>query len=114
MKIRCGFISNSSSSSFILITTKENHEKTLEKLDNYAKAVINSIASESKVFGKNLVYITTFSGMGGEGTFDNIDIDFNGEKPELYEEEGNYLAFEKYQDEIIKDKGNVFTTSIDF
>jgi hypothetical protein len=38
MKSRLGFVSNSSTSSYLIICTKEDHEKALEKLHPYYKA----------------------------------------------------------------------------
>lgn len=52
MKIRNGFVSNSSSSSFILIVKEEDHLKALDNLDSeFEKKFLNNVMSDEKKFG---------------------------------------------------------------
>lgn len=115
MKTRICFVANSSSSSFVVVTTKENHEKTLSNLHPYAAAVIRAISSQNDhKFGKDLVCIGTLETPGGSVTFNDLDVDFDGEKPERYEEDGDYIAFEEYKEELIRNnEDDVLKISID-
>ena len=52
MKIRNGFVSNSSSSSFIIVTTQEVLDKALKKLNAFGLVVFNTeYQLEKKKFG---------------------------------------------------------------
>lgn len=51
MKIRIGFVSNSSSTSFVLMTSLENHEKAMAKLNDYGRAVIMAMRGDTQQFG---------------------------------------------------------------
>jgi hypothetical protein len=56
MKTRQGFVSNSSSSSFVLITTKEMLEEAKQSLTQFGKDLVDSVIQEpskAKIFGKN-------------------------------------------------------------
>ncbi len=51
MKVRNGFVSNSSSSSFVIAVKKDVHEKVLKQLTEYEKDVIEQIAEKDTIFG---------------------------------------------------------------
>ena len=78
MKIRNGFVSNSSSSSFILATTKENLESVISSLTEEQVALYEKmkkyITSRKKVeaFGKELTIFEVFN-CGGESPFMDVD-----------------------------------------
>jgi hypothetical protein len=51
MKIRNGFVSNSSSSSFIIIIPSENFKEITSKMESIEAKIIEDIASNEKVIG---------------------------------------------------------------
>jgi hypothetical protein len=63
MKIRSGFVSNSSSSSFVVIAPKSVVDDTLHKMSTNEKAAVNWIKTEDKLFCGKMVSI--FQGVTG-------------------------------------------------
>ena len=72
MKIRTGFVSNSSSSSFVLTTTKENWEKAKEELEAFQITVAEAIMKEEK---KPEPALATVSGDPEEVDLDDFNFD---------------------------------------
>jgi len=112
MKLRNGFVSNSSSSSFVIVLTKENHEKVLKEQNPYVQAIINLLAEERSGFGMDLVSIPTWGTAGGDWSesdrfdFHNLDLsedDYpdDADLPEDllkdYEEWNPYTAYMVYE-----------------
>lgn len=126
MKVREGHVSNSSTSSFVLMTTKENYERALAEADPYtaavAKALVDKDASKQVFLGRKMVVFTEYSDMGGEGTFSWLDIKYKKPKAKKKEDdededdygeedEDKYEAWEKFQEILKKKKDEVIEAS---
>lgn len=74
MKTRSGFVSNSSSSSFIYILSAEKYEKLLAELDIYQREVLKKLRTQrTKILDQDAVVV---SGVHGNySSFDDISID---------------------------------------
>lgn len=85
MKIRNGFVSNSSSSSFIMITKKEHFEAVLEELDKIQVDFLRSIVLSNNFNGMDLVSFYTIMSDGYSTTDEFMDT-IDEEDLEKYEE----------------------------
>lgn len=110
MKIRQGFVSNSSSSSFVIMTTKENHDKIMEKLTPFEKAVVEALGvTEEKFNGVDVVLSGYMNIMDSGGPWDYLDVDGNDENKDFDLGE----AYGKYCKEIEKDKKHTLIFGLD-
>jgi len=74
MKVRIGFVSNSSSSSFVLIVGNEALDNYVKNLDDFKKLVVDCMNfSKGKINGFDIKYISEISGecAGGCDAFFN-------------------------------------------
>jgi len=105
MKIRKGFVSNSSSSSFVLYATKENYDKMMQELNAFERDVAEHMkTSEEKFMGIDVVSFSDFSDMGGNCSLDNFESD-NYQESEDDDSfwEARYEAWEKIQKMLSKE-----------
>lgn len=65
MKCRNGFVSNSSSSSFVIITTAEAHKKALKKIGKEQADLIKGLFYTKKLWGQEFVARGEMSDSGG-------------------------------------------------
>ena len=97
MKIRSGFVSNSSSSSYVLIVPKEAYEEVYAASDPYTQEIIDYIhEDECLVLGQPCHILSWFS--GNRNTFE--DWQPEAECPEAYGEDGIHLAREIFETRV--------------
>jgi len=107
MKIRNGFVSNSSTSSFVLLTSKTNHDRVYEQLTDKEKKVIDALIGEGTWLTVPIVSVITISS-DSYSTMEDLEIDnIEIDRDEIYG------AWNQYQKLIKEHKDAVFTTSID-
>ena len=116
MKYRSGFVSNSSTSSFVITTTEDNYLLTLSLLHPYVRAVVEAVGPEyGGLLGKKVVTLGVSE--GNVDTFEYLDISFDGEIPkEIIDKEDYYgSAASAAWNMFIKKLGttNVITTTVE-
>lgn len=120
MKIRIGFVSNSSSSSYICMTSKENHEKvlaTFTEADRDAFEVFAKAALTEQVFlGVPIVVANYTSGEWFYETLRENVKEYVEKHPDRADDpmEDVYAVIELWKTGIRKDKDNTFMHREDF
>jgi hypothetical protein len=104
VKIREGHVSNSSSSSFVIIMKRKDYDKVLEKLDGLAKRLASALAWENTE-DKDLVMVMNFSDMDGTDTIEllreRLKISWRGQKGKPEDEgEDAYESFYEAWSEV--------------
>jgi len=122
MKVRGGFVSNSSSSSFIAIVPMEIHEKVLSELHPFVTAVVNTIGEEQDVLGQRCFVTGEFCTMDYGSLDDGIDFEWSEDEDDD-DESGEYkdedmirdpsYAYEELYLPRARKLGEIFTYSID-
>ena len=116
MKIRNGFVSNSSSSSFILATTKENLDKVIGNLTEEQVELFEKMKShivsrkELEAFGKTLTVFEIYNYHGETPFYEMGDYDDDNYDEGPCEK----LWYNTIEPGLLKDKNESFTYSMDF
>lgn len=90
MKIRTGFVSNSSSSSFVVFTSAENFDTVLEKFKPCERQIISRISEQAPTF--NGIKMKAIGCM--EGNYSSFEDNY----PDFEEDDVAYLE-DEYGDE---------------
>ena len=116
MKIRNGFVSNSSSSSFLVMTTMRNHSRALEKLTDYERAVIKAMIKEhsdtTSLFNQDMICIVS-TNTENYCSMSELKLEKKWKKYEEKENPGYYTdvrntAWERYQELVKENPEEVF------
>jgi hypothetical protein len=121
MKVRTGFVSNSSSSSFILIVDKDIFDKEFYEIElEPIKRLISELFELKTIFNKEVAIYKNMTNMGGHGLWDEEVEDAQCElREEDYEDDDDYYDASEELYEFIKrleekaGEGNYLSERID-
>lgn len=110
MKIRTDFVTNSSSSSYVVVVDKEYMDKVKSKLSKYHRAVFDALISKvggglTKCFDRDVYVISWME--GNNSTLEYLGVEDDRSDDEIDNDDG----FEPALMTILKDESKFFTHS---
>ncbi len=100
MKIRNGFVSNSSSSSYVILIDVEEYQKKLAETEGYMKAAVEYMFGETTVIGNK--YMFTEYTTGNYNSFvwcdEQIEAEPVEEEKKKWKDEYYYISHGAYED----------------
>ena len=93
-KFRHGFVSNSSSSSFVLLVQKGAHERILKEVHPFVSTVARKVMRPVSAFGQEFLSFHELTVQDYSSVFYDFNLDYEGEIPEGLDV---HEAFEEYQ-----------------
>ncbi len=118
MKMRSGFVSNSSSSSFILIVDKKFWNEQLKSLTEEQKRTVEIFTGDEEQF-RDLLIFNWGEGDMGDSIYDALHEEFDDEGEEENEDNGQDKVdemdswFHDFLNKLEKNKDKVKTISVD-
>lgn len=117
MKVRTGFVSNSSTSSYVLVVPKKNFEKVLKNSNELTKELIKKLGIHKfkKAFGKELCVLYWLE--GNSNIVDFLD-DTNFVRKFMKDEDEDefeliFETFDNFIQSLKKDKNNYIETDLE-
>ena len=108
MKIRQGFVSNSSSSSFLLLVEAKWFDECFEKSDAYIQHVINQITGEGEIFGIKCKFIEGWDSYSGVSYLDELTPHPHEESYDDAPEDARFGAVDDFIDKVSVKKNKVY------